>query len=462
MTQSVLLTIVLVLHIFVFLSILASRSSVFARQRVTFSSFVLSTALWIASILITELFKESRIIALYSSRLSFFTGVLGGFSLYLFSKSFELSKDSHDRYGFLTISFSVVVAMVLTFTDLIVAEVFITSEGVLVTNFGSIYPLYGLYMVVLIGLSVYRFLRFIRNAKEKKLKFQLLLILIGLGLSIGGSLITNFAFPLIGSVEIRFLGPMMMIFFLYFSFLAIRGYEFLHIQLVSSKWIYLVFVGFVPIIFFYVFYYLQIIVWGDVLRGEAFVFGALLSILFIVFIAVIREKLEVTLSGATLFMDKNSKKNVVVKLSDVKFVLKHYHSPNELSRSKLIKTRKIQVVAIQQEESPEEVLRELVSEIIESFRPLNIRRRSKAVLKYEILKLMAMEGMTESQIMWELGFDIHIRRAQEQTISKQEPRYKFQNAGDYAATSARSFKRLKKQSIEMFLWKLQERLKGGF
>jgi len=74
---------------------------------------------------------------------------------------------------------------------------------------------------------------------------------------------------------------------------------------------------------------------------------------------------------------------------------------------------------------------------------------------------LIFEGATESQMMWDLGFDVYTRSIEEKVRSNSDPRFKLKNAGEYSATSMRSFKRLKKETLEMFRWRLETILKEG-
>jgi len=142
--------------------------------------------------------------------------------------------------------------------------------------------------------------------------------------------------------------------------------------------------------------------------------------------------------------------------SDVKTALKYLSSLNLLKNSRLLRLKQVQELAKQKNISKIEALRETISSAIEYFKPKDDnRKRTAARLKYEILEMIAFEGATESQIMWDLGFDVYTRSVEEKLGKQREPRFKLKDASEYSATSDRSFKRLKKEAVEMLRWKLE-------
>jgi len=144
-----------------------------------------------------------------------------------------------------------------------------------------------------------------------------------------------------------------------------------------------------------------------------------------------------------------------INYKDVYLTLKYYSSPNKLQNSKLLELNKVKKLSIEKGTSRVNILKKLIKSSIEYFKPNdNGKKRTTARLKYEILKMIAYEGATESQMMWDLGFDVYTRSAEEKIKSENKPRYELKDAGEYYATSVRSFKRLKKESIKMIRWKL--------
>lgn len=142
--------------------------------------------------------------------------------------------------------------------------------------------------------------------------------------------------------------------------------------------------------------------------------------------------------------------------SDINFVIKNYSVPNKLQYGKLIKLEKIEKTAKQNKISKIDALRKLIEESIEYFKPKDKGdKRTPARLKYEILYMIAFEGATESQIMWDLGFDTYTRSVEEKLSDQRSPRFELKDASEYSATSIRSFKRLKKEAIEMLRWRLE-------
>jgi len=154
---------------------------------------------------------------------------------------------------------------------------------------------------------------------------------------------------------------------------------------------------------------------------------------------------------------KNEKKSSLrsITFSDVNEALRHFSNPQYLSKSKLSKLKQVLHYAKKKNISEGEALRKILEIAITYFRPTSpAQKRTIVRLRYEILRMMLFEGATESQMMWDLGFDSHTRYASPADNDPQ-PRYTGIKASEYGATSQRSFKRIKKEAVEMLKWKLE-------
>lgn len=151
----------------------------------------------------------------------------------------------------------------------------------------------------------------------------------------------------------------------------------------------------------------------------------------------------------------------VIMHSEVSNVMKNYSVPYLLERSRLLKLKCVERRSMKNKYSKIDSLRDIIRDTIEYFNPKDKgTKRTSARLRYEILRMTAYEGATESQIMWDLGFFTFNRRAEEKISAEVKPRFPLTKGSEYAATSDRSFKRLKKEALEMLRWKLEEREKG--
>ena len=145
--------------------------------------------------------------------------------------------------------------------------------------------------------------------------------------------------------------------------------------------------------------------------------------------------------------------------SEITRLLKMYSEPNKLQKSKLSQHPRIQTLSKEYNLPEAQILRALIDEGIEFFKPNDkIKRRTLARIKYEILRMIAYENAKESQIMWDLGFESYVRSKNEKAPLEKKPRYPFSNSAEYSAISKRSFKRIKKEAIVTLKWKIQELL----
>lgn len=143
--------------------------------------------------------------------------------------------------------------------------------------------------------------------------------------------------------------------------------------------------------------------------------------------------------------------------SEVNSALKFYSIPMKLEKNALLRLKLVDMVASKKHISKTEALREVLRNEINSFEPKGGSfKRTSSRLKYEILKQITFEEATETQIMWDLGFDVYTRSIEEKLRTYSEPRFRLKNASEYSATSTRSFKRLRKEAIESLACKLEE------
>lgn len=146
--------------------------------------------------------------------------------------------------------------------------------------------------------------------------------------------------------------------------------------------------------------------------------------------------------------------------SEVNHAISNFSVPYKLESNSLLDLEQVSSSALRNKISKVDALRELLRDAIEYFNPNDGgKKRTAARLKYEILRMMAYEGATESQIMWDLGFDVYTRSAEEKSSNLLKPRFPLRGASEYYATSDRSFKRLKKEAVEMVRWRLESQEK---
>ncbi|MBN1618585.1 hypothetical protein JW887_04585 [Candidatus Dojkabacteria bacterium] len=138
-------------------------------------------------------------------------------------------------------------------------------------------------------------------------------------------------------------------------------------------------------------------------------------------------------------------------------VLKNYNNPIKLAKSNLLELEVVKERARKNATTEVIAFREILDELIEYLKPRKDEgQRTTQRLRYEIVKMIAYKESTESQIMWDLGFDVFTRSAREKLTEDFKPRFPYTKLSEYSATSDRSFKRLKKEAIDILCWKLKE------
>lgn len=141
-----------------------------------------------------------------------------------------------------------------------------------------------------------------------------------------------------------------------------------------------------------------------------------------------------------------------ITLDNIQYVLKYANSEEALSNSPLMRLTAVKIESKRKKIYKEVALRNVLSDVLELLKPEPeiLEKRSKATVKYEILRMVIQEQAVESQILWDLGF-------KSKSILDRDalPRYPIMSNSDYTGTSVISYKRLRKQAIAEFTWHLQ-------
>ena len=138
-------------------------------------------------------------------------------------------------------------------------------------------------------------------------------------------------------------------------------------------------------------------------------------------------------------------------------VLKNYKNPRLLENVPLLRLNLInQEMRKDKAKTPVDGLRNILEESIEYFRPEEDERtrRTKANLKYHLLKMIAFDQAEEGQILWELGFEEYPLRILSQESRSRPPLFKSISASDYNYISRNAFIALKKEAIHDIAWRI--------
>ena len=138
-----------------------------------------------------------------------------------------------------------------------------------------------------------------------------------------------------------------------------------------------------------------------------------------------------------------------ITLDNIQYVLKNANSEEALSKSALIRLTAVKIESKRQKVQKEIALKKIIHDVLDNLKPEPelLEKRSKATVKYEILRMIIQEQAVESQILWDLGF-------KSKSILDRDalPRYPILSNSDYTGASVISYKRLRKQAIAEFMW----------
>lgn len=138
--------------------------------------------------------------------------------------------------------------------------------------------------------------------------------------------------------------------------------------------------------------------------------------------------------------------------SDVSNLIKDFHVPEKLEVNPLTKFKMTKQAA--NNGKLVDAAQAIVREAIEYFKQSDYPRRTKQNLKYQMLKMLALDSAEEGQILWELGFDGYPMKILAGENQTRKPLFKIESMSDYTATSRNAFIALKKEAIHDLAWRL--------
>lgn len=274
------LTIILTLNLFIAVGVLYGDGKEEFKKRILFVLMISGIILWVITILITDLFYKNTTVSLWASRGSFASTAFLSIFYILFAYSFHKKLSFVEK--FLSIMFVglSIIAIFVSFTDFVVKEVNVVDD-LLKSTFGSLYLPFGVYAIAIFSYPSIILYRAFKKEENKVVKMQIKYILMGTVTSVTASLFTNLVLPMLGAGEIRFLGPLTLVFFLGATYYAILRYRFLSVRYFVGRLVYITFLITVPYFFFYGIYAVQNKVWGSIFSTGAYVSGILVSALFV-------------------------------------------------------------------------------------------------------------------------------------------------------------------------------------
>ncbi|MBN1618473.1 hypothetical protein JW887_03970 [Candidatus Dojkabacteria bacterium] len=289
--EIVILSVILILCLYIFLSILFSKDISILPQKRTFAMMILWIILWVISILLTDIYSRYLFWALLFSRLSFTTSLVIVHLYYLFVRRYQIGSQKRSYFGAIFWGLITSVFILLSFTDQIVERVYIKNDE-LTSVQGPLYLYFSLFLGFMFVYSSIRFFFEYRKQTNNVLKTQMLYILIGSVISLLISFFTNLILPFWGVKEIRSLGPISLLFFIFSTYYAILRYRFLSTRLILSKFVYTLIIALVPYSIFYIVIFIHNLTWHSVYALGAYLSGYLYSVIFVYIFSYSRSSIE--------------------------------------------------------------------------------------------------------------------------------------------------------------------------
>ncbi len=193
--------------------------------------------------------------------------------------------------------------------------------------------------------------------------------------------------------------------------------------------------------------------------------------LFVIFIAPQIGELAYILSGVFLFVTifthgfydwlttfvrdliYNAGKGFsLITDADVADLVRNFHVPEKLETNAIVKFKALKKRT--KDGKSIDAAQELTREAIEYLKQPDFPRRTKQNLKYQALKMSAIDGSEEGQIMWELGFEGYPVKIMNGENATRKPLFKVESMSDYTATSRNAYMALRKEALHDLAWRL--------
>lgn len=272
------LIVIILLCVFILYKIQEEKSLANTEKRNTFSILLVWIILWSVSILVTEVFYKHLEIALWASRISFFTSAFVAYWFYLFVRTYKKAKITwlgKVLWGVVAVSFAC-----LSLTDKLVKSVSL-ADGALQSVRGDFHILFAVYTGILFCFSAILFFTAYKKEENLVTKSQIFYIFTGSMLSIISSFVTNLLLPMLDFKEIRALGPLSLVFFILTTYYAILRYRFPSTRLIVSRVVYFLIISSLPFAIFHLVAFIQNSTWGSIYEPEAMLTGYIYSGVFV-------------------------------------------------------------------------------------------------------------------------------------------------------------------------------------
>ncbi len=294
------LGIILAFNLVVIFTLLFAETQRFKESRKWFVLLNIFVVFWVLSIFITDMFYDLTIVSLWASRTSFLFSIFIAFFLYRFVKSYQKTiLPIWDFCGILFEIFSIVFG-VASLTKYNIWGVVVLGENSLKSEVGFLYQFISLFISIYFVFSIALFFKIYKEERNLSLKTQIGNILIGSTLSIFSSLVTNILMPMLGFPEIRFLGPLALGFFLFFTYFSMLRERFLGTKQMLYNTIYTFLFALVPYATFHIIVFLQNMIWGSVFETGALITGFFYSLIFLYVFKAAGKWLSVFVKGYVL------------------------------------------------------------------------------------------------------------------------------------------------------------------
>ena len=248
-----------------------------------FFLMMLSPALWSLMLFLAILFSSNILV-----KVSMVFGLFGSFFFYQFCRAFsQVEKKFKLNFILLLSVLSIIMAVLILFSNIITGDTIFHADGFLELTFGSQNYLFYIYHLVFTILGIYILFKGYKSSTGlRKLHFQYLFT--GLGIILLFFIIINSIFPILGLYQFISISPLAFLILAFFFLYIISRYRLMDIKVVIRKG----FVNFFSLAIVLFFYLYLLIVFQQFLAAQYGWSEQTLTIILVLFVVVTIEPLR--------------------------------------------------------------------------------------------------------------------------------------------------------------------------
>lgn len=253
-----------------------------------FASISVATSLWIVCNFLAD--NTTTIsAAMFWTRIAIVFPILIGPLFWNFSNVFPLDGEDRLDKRFLYSMLSTIPLLILVPTRFNVESVEFIEFGISFEP-GFLYSFFSVYLVGFLVASFYKLYKKFRTSIGIA-RSQLIVMVSGIILTFITGITATLFLPILGYSSLSFIGPISSPFYIIATSYSLLRHRLFGIKFVLGRTIYIIVIALVPYSWFFMIYFVQTELWGNVYSRGSLISGFFISILFVYFLLFARNRL---------------------------------------------------------------------------------------------------------------------------------------------------------------------------